>query len=508
MTSGLQGIAVRAIGIVAGFGLLGAIASACGDNGGTGGNGGSGASSSSTSSTGGAGGGGETGGAGGAGGGGASAHQAEWVRTFLGSEQIASSVATDAQGNIYVGGTFANGTVDFGDGQHDCPIEPGNPRFCGFVLKLDPTGKTLWSRVLVAARTRSIDVKAVGVLSDGVVIAAPWQRAQIQHAPLDLGTGPLDPPGDNPMVLAKFDPDGKPLWSAAYGEDAGEVVPASVVADGPSSFTVGGGFTTANLDLGAGAMPFITEHTLFLAHFDGTTVSWQKSFGASMSAQLLAGVGRGPQGELSLAGNFDASLDFGGTALKGAGAGSIFHATLDAKGAFTASQSFDGTGDFHGATGAAVDAAGSTIISGVFDNKLTLGATALDAGADVHGFIVKLDAKGQVAFAQGNTEPVNSQDGFYCVGADDKNDVLWGGDMYFIDDQGADVHQGSIRKLDPSGKELWSVTAKNFGTRAITADSGANVIAVGRFSSEIDFAKSGPIKATMGANAFIAKFAP
>src|SRR5262245_6181028 len=52
--------------------------------------GGSGAASSSSSSSG--------------AGGGPGGHLADWVRTFLGSEQSASSVSTDPQGNIYVGG--------------------------------------------------------------------------------------------------------------------------------------------------------------------------------------------------------------------------------------------------------------------------------------------------------------------------------------------------------------------------------------------------------------------
>jgi len=62
-------------------------------------------------------------------------------------------------------------------------------------------------------------VTALAVAADGVVIAAPWQRYQLLHSPLDLGTGPLDPPGDNPMVLAKLDPSGTPLWSAAFGDE-------------------------------------------------------------------------------------------------------------------------------------------------------------------------------------------------------------------------------------------------------------------------------------------------
>jgi hypothetical protein len=443
---------------------------------------------------------------------GGSTHRADWVRTFIGSEQIASSVATDAEGNIYVGGLFADGAVEFGSGQLDCPFEAGAPRWCGFLLKLDPMGNTLWSRAFVASNTLSIDVSALGVLEDGVVMAASWRRYQIRHAPLDVGTGPLDPPGDYPMVLAKFDPSGTPLWSAAFGDDVGEVVPAALVVDGPSSFTVGGGFSTASLDLGAGPMaftgpkPFINKHTIFLSHFDGTTVGWQKSFGGNTS-QELAGFGRGPTGDLLLAGYFQEALDFGGPPLTTTESSAVFQATLDASGGFVADQRFDATGSFLSATGVAADAAGSTLVTGTFDGTLKIGATPLVCQGDFNGYLAKIDAQGKVIFTEKSTEQTTALDGFFSVAADASNNVLWGAELLFVNASG-DYLEGRIKKLDPNGATLWSVVSENFGPRAFAFDADENIIAVGEFSSKIDFAKGDPILATQGTNAFIAKFSP
>jgi hypothetical protein len=100
-----------------------------------------------------------------------------------------------------------------------------------------------------------------------------------------------------------------------------------------------------------------------------------------------------------------------------------------------------------------------------------------------------------------------SADASFCVAADASNNVLWGADMIFSGPNG-DMFQGRITKLDPSGATLWSIGDKNFGARAFAFDAASNVIAVGEFSTEIDFAKGGPVLATMGTNAFIAKFAP
>jgi len=469
---------------------------ACDGGGSTGGHGGSAASSSSDASS-------SSSGAGG----GSSAHLAEWARTFIGSQQRASSVGTDEQGNIYVGGTFESGAVDFGAGQLDCPPNPGGPTWCGFLLKLDPTGKTLWSRAFAASHTLNIDVTALGAGAFGVVIAARWQRYQLPHSPLDVGTGPLDPPGDNPMVLAKFDPSGKPLWSAAFGDDSGEVVPASLFVDAAGSFTIGGGFSTATLNLGPGPMPFVGPRTLFLAHFDSAmTVAWQKSFGG-MTGQELAGFGTSPKGELLLGGYFKQSLGFGGPPLMSNGKWSIFQATLDASGGFVSNKSFDATGAVPSVTSASVDAAGSMLVTGLFDGMLDLGAKPLGSQGSQNGYLAKIDAQGQIAFAQATTESSMSVGGTFCVAADASNNVLWGADLFFSTPM-EDYVQGRITKLDPSGATLWSVAGKNFGARAFAFDASANVIAVGEFSTALNLAKGGPIMATKGSNAFIAKFLP
>jgi hypothetical protein len=506
LSIGLAALALAACGN--GGSTSGSGASTTGGSGGsgastTGGSGGSGGDSSGGTSSGGT----SSGGTGGTGGGGP--HLADWVKKFLGSEQTASSVAVDAQGNIYVGGRFSAGSVEFGAGQIDCPMIVGIPNSCGYLLKLDPTGKTLWSRGFVADRTISVDVGAIGVRPDGVVIAASWQRAQLMHKPLDVGTGPLDPPGDNPLVLARFDPDGKALWSAAFGDDMGEVVPRSIVVDGPTSFTVGGGFTTMTLDFGAGApLPYTSDHTLFLAHFDADKPVWQKSFGGD-TGQEMGGFGRGPAGDYLLGGWFATSVDFGGPQpLDGKGTWSIFQADVDSKGGFVSASAFDSTGMVPSVTGAAVDAAGDLLVTGFFDGTLGLGAAPLTCQGDVNGYLAKLDSKGNVVFAQASTGAQMSVDGSYCVGADASNNTLWGEGLFFVDAQGNDLRKGSITKLDPAGKPLWSVQGDNFGPRAFAFGADGSVIAVGEFTTEIDFAKDGPVKATKGRNAFIAKFAP
>jgi hypothetical protein len=68
--------------------------------------------------------------------------QPVWARNWGGPwEDMAAAVAADPYGNIVVTGWF-QGTVDFGAGPQEAP----NGNMDGFLMKLSPDGKHLWSR--------------------------------------------------------------------------------------------------------------------------------------------------------------------------------------------------------------------------------------------------------------------------------------------------------------------------------------------------------------------------
>jgi hypothetical protein len=164
-----------------------------------------------------------------------------FARHFGGAgSDLASTVATDAAGNVFVGGRFA-GTVDFGTG----PVA-GAPSD-GFLLALDSTGATKFARHL-AEGGGEVD----GVAADpsgNVVVTGKLQGAA------DVGTGPLPPfAADDPdLFVARFGGDGVPQFARRFGGSAGAAAGQSVTVTAANAIVIAGRIW-GTVDLGLGPL--------------------------------------------------------------------------------------------------------------------------------------------------------------------------------------------------------------------------------------------------------------
>ncbi|WP_437518082.1 hypothetical protein [Sorangium sp. So ce1099] len=137
---------------------------------------------------------------------------AAWARGFgIETTYPKSSIAVDAMGNSYILGTF-DGTVDLGPG----PLTSAGDSDV-FLLKLDPSGATLWSKRFGSPLREAGD--AVVIDGSGNVLIAGSYEAELHGAPRDLDLGgcalpaPLDPSG---IFMARLDPDGNHIWSDGF----------------------------------------------------------------------------------------------------------------------------------------------------------------------------------------------------------------------------------------------------------------------------------------------------
>jgi hypothetical protein len=105
-----------------------------------------------------------------------------------------ASVATDSKGNIFVVAS-GKGTADFGGGGLGKPGETSE-----FLIKLDPTGKHIWSRAFGPLGSTGGCQVAVGS-NDELVLAC-----SIEAGSIDFGNGPLAGKGGLDMVVARFAP--------------------------------------------------------------------------------------------------------------------------------------------------------------------------------------------------------------------------------------------------------------------------------------------------------------
>ena len=97
----------------------------------------------------------------------------------------ANSVAVDAHGNVVLAGFVRDGTVDFGCGAHDIPLDP-EMSWAGDMLlaKLDAEGECLWSKTFGGDGNQSAWGVATGS-GGNVAIAGEFQTE------IDFGLGPL-----------------------------------------------------------------------------------------------------------------------------------------------------------------------------------------------------------------------------------------------------------------------------------------------------------------------------
>ncbi len=163
---------------------------------------------------------------------------------------FATDASVDRNGFSLVAGTFG-GMLQLGT----TPVLTDTSGEGGFLVKLDPDGKPVWSKTLPSTL----------VITDGqsdVVIAGAFTES------VDLGGGVLIAAGGSKdILLAKLDPNGAHLWSQGFGDAASQFATAVAVMPGSNRIVVaaaGGG----SVDFGSGVLSGSGTTSVWLALFD------------------------------------------------------------------------------------------------------------------------------------------------------------------------------------------------------------------------------------------------
>jgi hypothetical protein len=152
-----------------------------------------------------------------------------WTRQFGAAQAFVNviAIATDAASNILLAGNFSTDEgpsflygVDFGTG----PQSSGHT--AAYVVKLDPTGKTLWARTFAPPDTDGhynlIDDLATDPAGDALFVF---------RGVADLGPGAQLDAGTDGVFLVKLDPQG----NTVFGRSSGSLVSASWAMDSVSA---------------------------------------------------------------------------------------------------------------------------------------------------------------------------------------------------------------------------------------------------------------------------------
>jgi hypothetical protein len=236
-----------------------------------------------------------------------------WVKRVL--------LAADGAGNALVFGDF-EGALDFGGGTF---ISAGAED--GYVVKLDPAGRHLWSRQLAAPEGQLAG--AVAADASGDVFVTGTFRGTI-----DLGGGPLQSQGYSDVYVAKLDPDGNHLWSKRFGDPDSQSSCWSAAVDPDGNLLLTGRFQRT-LDFGGGPIQTVGENG-YVAKLDPA--------GGHLWSHLIDTPDLGEQGlvaadalgDVVVAGGVGAgeAVELVGNTITVAGGSAIFVAKLDAQGGY------------------------------------------------------------------------------------------------------------------------------------------------------------------------------
>jgi hypothetical protein len=214
------------------------------------------------------------------------------------------AVGYDGQGNLYVLVEFSR-SIDFGGGALE---SVGNRDLA--VIKLDPSGKHIWSRRFGS----NLDELAVGLAVDpagSVLITGSFDDT------LDFGDGVMKTTGRSDVFVTKLAPDGHTLWSRRLG-NTDEDIGAGIATDRFGNAYVTGWFWRS-LDLHGTPVASAGKKDAFVAALtpSGETM-WLRAFGAAEDDY-----GRGvaaDQDAVYLTGTFHQTVRLGPSELKAAAA--------------------------------------------------------------------------------------------------------------------------------------------------------------------------------------------
>jgi hypothetical protein len=439
-----------------------------------------------------------------------------WSRSFgTIHPETASAVAADAEGSIYLAGSFAGDGLDLGDG----PL-PHVEHSDVFLAKFSSDGELLWAHGHGGEGNEAIeDLATVG--ASGFVVTGPFDLQG-----LDLGGGPLQTNGGKDIFVARFDADGGHVWSAAYGGSAEEKV-RGIAVDPEGGVFLAGSFSSQNIDFGGGALvnadPMSGHEDVFLVKFDqdGNHL-WSQSFGGP-DADLTGDVAVGHDGRAYLTGAFESpALSLGGEPLANPPSPypNTFLAAFGSDGAPLWSKAFLGAGESPASWGMRLgtDSNSDVVLAGTFTAEgINLGAgphwNALPSYSDV--FLARFDKDGQCLWSKAfGTSEIDAVEALHV---DESGNSYLGG--LFVPGEpvslgggllpaGGDF-TGYVVKRKANGDHVWSSV---FGVGlcfvdempAVWAGNGEVVLA-GSFCSPVLDMGGGPLVNAGGRDIFIAK---
>jgi len=327
--------------------------------------------------------------------------------TFGGSgDDKATGVATDANGNVYVTGSFQN-TVDFNPdpkAAYNLTVV-GSSTSNDFVASYSPSGAFRWAHQIGGGTTPSIAVAA------GYVFVSASFTGTVDFDPSPPGSHTLTSRGGNDEFLLKLDANtGNFTWVQQIGGSGSENAGGMALGPDGNLYLAGNTSSGTKMTFGGSLRPtgsgglYITKVNPSTGQFVWATLTGTNSSVVPYSIAVDS------TNSIYVAGDYNASQQFGSKSitLKPHGTSDAFLLKTDSTGKPLWADGFGAAGGSARANGVAVDAGGSVYLTGSFNTSLdsysntnlTGAKGVLTSAGGYDAFVLKVGSSGSLLAKQ------------------------------------------------------------------------------------------------------------
>ncbi|MBK9147105.1 MAG: hypothetical protein IPM12_04690 [Flavobacteriales bacterium] len=300
----------------------------------------------------------------------------QWFSAFGGTlEDVPQDIGLDADGNILVTGYFNQNLTVAGDSFTSNSTD-------AFLVKLDPDGTPLWTRVLAATGGSYGRALAVDAMGNCYVTGTATGTVDAGMNTFTIGTG-------YSIFLVKYDAAGVDQWAQSPVTSTNIANAWGLAADAAGNTYMVGSFDD---QLQIGGFSLVANGNLFadayIAKFNTAgVVQWAYKMGGA-SSELGWEVIVDSNGNPYVIGDFSGSTNVGGFSLTSDGGVDVFLTKLDPAGSFLWATRIGGSSNNHG-FGLATHPNGNCYATGAFLGSMLVGTELLVSAGDGDAFLVK-----------------------------------------------------------------------------------------------------------------------
>ncbi|HVJ90913.1 MAG TPA: SBBP repeat-containing protein, partial [Labilithrix sp.] len=318
----------------------------------------------------------------------------KWIK-LLGSNKTddGHGVALDADGNVYVVGSYNGGGASDNVGTFGSKtLTAKHTTYNSFAAKLNgATGNTEWAVSFDGAGGSAGLCTALAV-GPGPSVAVGCKMSGDLAYTDSSGSQATRTAGTQDIWIAELDPSNGRVSSGLLLKGTSTESVDTLAFDADKNLYAGGSTKSPSL---VGDTPSFTLNTVGSVSAEAAwliklgaganrTHAWSKSYGVSPKSALLAGVAIAPDGSIYATGGFGGTVNFGKGEATSAGTRDTFVLHVDpADGSTLHQTTFGGTDVVVTTTGIAIDDVGNPIVTSQYGGaSFTLGSTTLPEALD------------------------------------------------------------------------------------------------------------------------------